>query len=239
MPLVVLAVEVEWKKRLQAAAWMLAAPLAVMLPLLAHSQGYALDTYFSPRLMQAVGARGITNHYLSVVLPVTKAILVLTYLWLAWRLVRRQGPREERYRLVVRTGTAMLLVVYATSITSIHYWLWILPFLCARSAWEAAAPAEGTGPRPPRAFERWGWVAAVVLLFVFNLDSRLMNAGLFMPLAPERLLAWPSFHELMDGWFPWLPWGKCIAAARLSFSAICLALVWPSLRGRLAIPKPL
>lgn len=181
----------------------------VLIPWAVVSEGYVLACYFSP-VIQKASMQGIFRS-LSPEAAVGLKLLFVG-LWsviafLAWK--ARGRSDEDRLMLWAAACAAVLLALYATSTTMIHYFMWVLPFwLLARA---------GAVLRPGLLA-----VAAITLLFFFNLDSRQMNLGLFVMLDPG-LVDVPSLHEIMD---QWLSWGKCIALARLAFTVICLYFVF-------------
>ncbi len=206
-----------WRERARLLATMLAPAVAVLAPWALISKGYVLACYFSP-VVQRASMQGIFRGLTPESALAFKALFACLWVWVVaacWR----GGARTPAERLILwaSASSAVLLALYATSTTMIHYFMWVLAF------WILVRVSGILRP---------GWLAAatVGLLFLFNLDSREMNLALMVHLDPALAEA-PSLHELMDRY---MPWGKCVALARLTFSVICLFWVFQIVKSILA-----
>ena len=189
--------------------------VAVLVPLYFSSGGQVLNAYFSPHLLRTAVARGIFNHHLAIVNPICKIIFLGSYGWIFFRLATKKKNPDKACQsdLFIYVPASLLFILYATMITSVHYLMWCFPFLFI-------IQVRGEPWRP-----FWTW-CLTGLLFLFNLDGRSLNMGLFAPLNPVYFSSLPSLHELMSHF---LPWGKVIVLARFIFSGICLyfaAALW-------------
>ncbi len=213
LPFMALVIRGPLRERLR---WWIGAALclaAVLVPLFILSKGYVLGAYFSPRLLRAASARTIFNHFAGPVNLACKAIWGLSYAVIfifLLKSVRRQDKPVVERELFIFVPLMLLMILYATSITSVHYLMWSLPFLIIVQIWR----------EPWKPVLTWVFVA---LAFLFNLDGRAMNLALFLPLDPHVFSSAPSLHEVLA---QFLPWGKIIAMARLSFSLVCLYFAW-------------
>ena len=197
-----------WKERAKLLALVLLPLVLLLTPLALSSKGHVFYAYFSPVIAKTV-SQGISSRYPFLSAVLGKVILAAAFAGMAFVLAakKQNGTPAGRYRLFVYVNAAMLLVLYAVTTTSVHYFMWVLPFY-------AAIRLDG----PP-----WkkAWSAALVAcLFLFNLDMRPLNLGLFMPLGPERFLSYPSLHEWVSGLG--FPWAAVVGLSRLAFSALCL-----------------
>jgi len=213
LPFLFLAVPGNGRRKIRWLAAAIAVVSAVGIPLYFSSKGHVLDAYFSPRLMEAATTKSIFNHYSNILNPIAKGILLLSYSFVFFYLVKfvkRYKAPEAEAALFVSVPLMLLMILYATSITSIHYLMWSFPFLLVLQV-------RGEPWRPGLTWLMIG------LVFFFNLDGRSMNLALFAPLDPAYFSSLPSFHERLDAI---LPWGKVVAGARFLFSVICLYFAW-------------
>lgn len=196
-----------WANRLRLFGWALLLPVLVLLPLAISSGGYVFQAYFSP-IIAKIALQGIFRHYSEWTAPAGKIILGAAFSLIVVVLCRKRNGYTPagRYRLFVYVNAALLFVVYAVSVTTVHYFMWILPFF-------VALKLDG----PP--WRKWFPVALFTTLFLFNLDTRALNLGLFLPLDAERFLSYPSFHEWISSYG--VPWGSVVGACRFLFSALC------------------
>jgi hypothetical protein len=188
-------------------------PAVVLVPWAVVSKGYVLTCYYSPTV-QRMSLQGIFRGLTPEGAMLLK--LVFAGFWLvavvaAWRTSARSP--EERAILWAASSSAVLLALYATSTAMIHYFMWILPF------WIIVQVKRAPQYRHLAS-------SLVILLLLFNLDSREMNLGLMAHLHPS-ILSVPSAHEIMGRW---LPWGKAVALARLAFTVLCLYFAFANLR---------
>ena len=197
-----MALEEKWTGRFRLLGWALFLPVAVLAPLAGSSQGYVFHSYFSPTIAK-VALQGIFRHFSEWTGPLGKGILAAAF---AWALAILWKGKGRGYCLFVHVNLGLLFVLYAVSVTTIHYFMWILPLLVV---------AQLNGPSWKKGF----LAALLTLLFLFNLDSRALNLGLFLPLG-AHFLSYPSFHEWAVG--RGLPWGAVVGGSRLLFSALCL-----------------
>lgn len=215
----VLAMGDTWRDRWKYTLLCILPFILVFLPLYVHSKGYAVYAYWGPAYSgQALKGIFLSFPLLSAV--VGKLILGMVFLWVSVILLQKQtSPRKESSTLplVANVWCALLLTVYATTMVSVHYFMWTLPFYIYLAA--------GKPPWPS-----WLSVALIFLLFLFNLDSRGQNLGLFTPLMLERANQFPSLHEILARY---LPWGKVIGLSRLLFSAICLYMTYQLIQKRI------
>ncbi len=193
----------------------LAAPLILILvPLAISSRGQVAYVYASPLFVRLamtgiVNAGGIWTAHLGRSLMVLGYAVLLAGLW-RFRRAGFSESWEQKWNLSLDATLCVLLLIYATGRTSAHYFMWILPFWIYRHT---------LGVPWPKMLS----TLAVGLLFFFNLDTRELNLGLFIPLDPGYFMSIPSLHEIMA---PHLPWGKFIGAARVCFSFLCFFFVY-------------
>lgn len=195
-----------WKERAVFFLTALSPVIFLLTPLVVSSKGYVFYSYASP-LIQKLASQGILRHYPEVIGPICKGIFLSTFLFTLFCLCRKKNNNPTATKqLFIYVSLALLFVIYATSTTSVHYFMWALPFFsilrCEGEPW-------------PRVYSG----ALVALLFLFNLDSRALNLGLFMPLDPGYFMSLPSLHEIAARYGPW---GGFIGLCRLGFSFICL-----------------
>jgi hypothetical protein len=208
LPVFVMVIGDNWMDRLKYGAVAALTVLLLFGPLYLHSKGMVVYAYMSPLYVKAAMS-GITRHFQIASALLGKGILLSGYTYLCWNLLRsniHMRDALQRFRLLNMSLLVVLLLLFATTQTSIHYFMWAIPFWVILHAEQAP-------------WHRSLSFIAVFLLFVFNLDTRSTNLGLFAPLNPEYFLNLSSLHEVMDHW---LPWGKVIAFSRLTFSGFCL-----------------
>ena len=187
---------------------------SVFIPLYFHSHGFAKYAYLAPVLTKAA-SQGLTGGSSPEITLAVKAVFGFLYLGLLFKLLKHSRNSlktmdiSRRTELVVWTSASVLLAFYASFQTLAHYFMWVLPFF-------VIIQAKGEPWKPA-----FTW-ALLTFLFLFNLDTRTLNWGLFIPLDPVYFLSKPSLHEVMD---QWLPWGKVVAMARILFSILCLEFV--------------
>lgn len=189
----------------------LAAPIIVLTPLVLSSGPLSLYSYASPLITKAAST-GILRSYPHITPVVCKILLAacLSSVCLAGLLWRRRRNMEPGHRSTVLVCIAVLFAIYATSVTMVHYFLWVMPFLLIDRA-----------ERPSDAAVGRVLPLMTALLFVFNLDSSGTLLGLLSPLDPS-IAGPPSLHEALA---PYAPWGKVIAISRLTFSGLCFYVV--------------
>lgn len=185
-----------------------------------RSGGYVLSSYASPVIVKTALV-GVVRSAGPAGGMIAKILLGSTYLGLLFLCLRfslhAQQSAEIRWRRTLDVSIALLLMLYATSAVSIHYFMWILPFWLCRIA--IGGPwSKGLG------------TFLIFLLFLFNMDSRSLNLGLLMPVDPEYWMSTLSLHEVLQ---PYFSWGKVIGSARLLFSALCIYLAWKILQPNL------
>ncbi len=205
-----------WRDRMRLMVTALVLPALILIPWAFASKGYVLACYFSP-VVQKASMQGIFRSMTPEAALILKGLFTCVWLstiGLSW--YTRAKTVEDRLDLWAVAAGSVLLALYATSTTMIHYFMWVLPFWVLLSVRGLLSP-------------RWLGPTAISLIFLFNLDSREMNLGLMAHLDPSFAIA-PSFHEIMS---QWLPWGKCIALARAVFSVICLFFIAQIVRGHL------
>jgi len=195
-------------------------PFAVVfIPLLIHSGGYVVDAYLGSKfLWQATHAVFPSIPYSSMIL---KTIFAGGFIYVFLLLLKNHKlhlSSDQRLKLVGYVWCALLLPFFAGTMTSVHYFLWVLPFFMI---------LEKEGCPWPRTLN----YLLIFLLFLFNLDSRSQNLGLFTPLDPN-VRSIPSLHEILA---QWIPWGKVIGISRMLFSILCLFMAW-RLIGKRVIP---
>ncbi len=210
-----------WRERIKILACILASFSAIFVPLWIHSGGYVSYVYASPVLAKAA-AQGLTHSFaVKEIALITKVFFVAAYAWMLWMLARpRQAGVElqgKRAQLFVAVCAWILLIFYAASQTLVQYFMWVFPF------WMLLETRE-------KLWSRWVGAAFFLCLFFFNLDSRALNAGLFMPLHWDWAGV-PSVHERLASR---MPYGKMVAAARWLFSGMCLYFAYRIYRERIA-----
>ncbi len=195
-----------WKERMLLLL-IAAIPMAFLLiPLAVSSKGYVFYAYASP-LVQKLASQGILRHYPEIVGPICKGIFLTSFLFTVFFLTFKKLTRPAAVKpLFVYVSLGLLLVLYATSTSSVHYFMWALPFFLI---------VRDEGEPWPRTLSG----IFVVLLFLFNLDSRGTKLGLLMPLNTDYFMSLLSLHEWVDSY---VPWGKLIGLSRVSFSVLCL-----------------
>lgn len=212
LPSSVLILGVTWRERLKLFCLMMIAFSLLFIPLYVHSHGYVRYAYLSP-IFARFAVRSLTRQFAPMVAAAAKSLFVIIYggvIYFLWSRKRKASESaKDTAGLFVRVNAAVLLLFYATSQTPAHYFMWVLPLFVMMQA-------EGEPWRP------WlSWVL-IGLLLLFNLDSRQLNLGLFLPVLPDAF-SYPSLHEILA---QWVPWGKVVASARLIFSGISLYFVW-------------
>ncbi len=209
LPMTIIVLGDDFKSRIRLTGVFCISFGALFVPLWIHSQGYVQYAYFSPVIMD-VANRGVFRHSFPIVELAMKIILVASYLivivgtWNVKHVWRYSGISQAK--MWMHGAMILLFVLYATSSISLHYFMWILPLWVILHADKAPWP-------------RILSIGAIVILFIFNLDSRPLNLGLLAPLNPAYFTSLGSLHEWMAGF---VPWGKVIAVCRLSFTIICL-----------------
>ena len=201
-------------ERVRLAALVLLPFFVIFVPLYVSSQGFVFYAYFAPIYGVAV-RQSLTLHFAPQVALAAKALLAAGYTRLLFLLFSGHWPisgidDKARVAFFIRLNAAILFLFYATSQTLVHYFMWVLPFLVFLQVFE------------DHRFYRLSWLL-MLCLFLFNLDTRSLNAGLLLPILLEKAMEIPSLHEVMGRF---LPWGSVVAFSRLLFSAVCLYLAW-------------
>lgn len=219
-PFFITAVSGNFKTMAKHAAIALIPFALVFVPMYIDSEGYAAYAYLAPQwVFQATQPIFPSIPYSALVLKTVFAVALCYVLFLLLKNLKTGLSAAQRLQMVMYTWCVVLLVFYSSTMVSVHYFVWILPFFLILSR-------EGV-PWP-----KYLNPVLIFLLFFFNLDSRGQNLGLFSPLSPgaSSLL---SLHEIMA---PWIPWGKLIGSSRMAFTVLCLFMAWQLLDKRI---KPL
>lgn len=205
----------DWKERFVCAGILLTVFGVLFIPLYFSSHGFVVYAYVSP-LFQKAAMQSLTRHFAPLVSSVAKMFFIFSYFVLLGFLVSRKSVgQENRMRLFIHVNLCVLLLFYATSQTLAHYFMWALPLF-------VFIQAEGEPWHPALSWFLIG------LLFLFNLDSRALNLGLFRPVLTDAM-SYPSFHE----WVGAYPWGYAVAASRILFSFLCVFFIWRIVRLRI------
>ncbi len=216
LPAMLLIPDATLKKRLR---WlfMSAIPvLVVFLPLYITSNGYVKYAFVSYTIKKVMFSDGITRRPMINMIAKTACIIsfMILYIKLLINAFNKKGLRVSKISIAwISYSSILLLLFLATGYSPVHYLQWIIPLLIILVVKKII---------PLNLF-----IIQMILLFLFNLDSRSLNMGLFQPINPEYFAQLPSLHEIMDRYFYW---GYVISTARFLYSGVCLLIIYKILK---------